>query len=391
MRTAANRFFCICFVLFLFSVVAVTLLYSDGNVSYYENRTLASAPTLSGESLLSGEYFDGWESYLCDHAAGRTTLLRLKTRVELDLLFLPVVNDILVCPDVLLGFNSYGVWDTSYLSESADELADGLLSLQEDMKGYLCYVGLPHQYSYYSSKYPDYLENREWLKEAARSAVSSALSERGIAFVDMALIFDSLGRPDEMYSATDHHYSYLGAIETYRAVLERINNDTGLDLTILSNDDYSFIRLPNPFMGSRNRRLYGLRDMGERAYIAILNEPIPFERYNDGAKAEPVVFSLPQTETETITYNIYMGGDFTETRICTNREELPNALIFGDSFTNAAETLLYTAFNETRSLDLRYYKEKTLREYILEWQPDVVICIRDDTTYFEYTGNGYLG
>ena len=52
--------------------------------------------------------------------------------------------------------------------------------------------------------------------------------------------------------------------------------------------------------------------------------------------------------------------------------------------------MLYASFNEMRSIDLRHYTEKTLREYIADYRPDVVICIRDETTYFSADGNGDL-
>ena len=76
-----------------------------------------------------------------------------------------------------------------------------------------------------------------------------------------------------------------------------------------------------------------------------------------------------------------MGGDVAETIIRTERPELPTALIFGESYTNAVETVLWTAFDETHSLDLRYYTYCSLKEYIAAYQPDVVICLRDDTSY----------
>ena len=88
------------------------------------------------------------------------------------------------------------------------------------------------------------------------------------------------------------------------------------------------------------------------------------------------------------TYNLYMGGDFGETVLETNRPELPDALIFGDSFTNALETLLYASFDETRVLDLRHYDEMSLKAYITAHQPDVVLCIQNDTFYYTTSGNG---
>ena len=73
--------------------------------------------------------------------------------------------------------------------------------------------------------------------------------------------------------------------------------------------------------------------------------------------------------------NYYL--DIAETVIRTDRPELPNALIFGDSFTNPVECLAYYSFNELRSVDLRHYTAQSLSDYIAAYQPDVVLCVRD--------------
>ena len=101
------------------------------------------------------------------------------------------------------------------------------------------------------------------------------------------------------------------------------------------------------------------------------------------------MFDLPE-EGNSITYEMYMGGDIAETVISTGREDLPNILIFGDSFTNAVETFMYTGFNEMRSIDLRHYTQMGIKEYIDLYKPDIVVCIRDDTSYLLETGNGNL-
>ena len=90
------------------------------------------------------------------------------------------------------------------------------------------------------------------------------------------------------------------------------------------------------------------------------------------------IYSLPATEQEIVTYSVYMGGDIGEIIIQTNRPDLPNVLIFGDSFTNVFKAILWTNFNETRSLDFRYFTEKILFEYIDAFQPNIVICMRDE-------------
>lgn len=304
-----------------------------------------------------------------------------------------VVNNVVVQDKVLLGFNQYGKWDISYLEEKSIHTARDLQVFSDYVEtrgGRFYYVGLPEQYSYFNNLYPDYMENREWVLEPLHTYFAQAMRKHGVNYVDMRAVYNTLNRPKEYYSLTDHHYTFYGALAAYKTLLNTINEDNDINLKILTLDDMEIIELPNPYLGSRNRKLYGLRYMGEHAAYAVLNDPIPFSRWDNGVQTKTPIYNLPSNNDKITNYSIYMGNDFAETIICTHREQLPSALIFGDSFTNAMETLLYTAFNETRSIDMRYYTEKTLREYIAEYQPDIVICIRDDAAFFLETGNGNL-
>jgi len=157
---------------------------------------------------------------------------------------------------------------------------------------------------------------------------------------------------------------------------------------VLTEEDFTFRELPNPYIGSRNRKLYNLWPNEDRAVIAELKDPIAYTRYDNGEPSDKPLYVLPTAEDLPTTYNLYMGGDFAETILETNRPELPDVLVFGDSFTNALETLLYTSFDEMRSLDLRHYTDKTLRDYITDYQPDIVICVMNDAFYYTPTGNG---
>lgn len=114
---------------------------------------------------------------------------------------------------------------------------------------------------------------------------------------------------------------------------------------------------------------------------------MPFERYDNGNPVEATVFAADRQNM----YNYYMGGDVAETVIHTNRPELPDVLVVGDSFTNALETILYTSFDEMRSLDFRHYTEKSIYDYLKEYQPDVILYVRDDLSYIVTDGNGGLG
>lgn len=85
------------------------------------------------------------------------------------------------------------------------------------------------------------------------------------------------------------------------------------------------------------------------------------------------------------------GGDIAETVIDTGRDELPSLLIYGDSFTNPVEGLMYYSFDEMRTVDLRHYKDMTLADDIALYQPDVVVGIRDyeSLLFTDYNGSPF--
>lgn len=392
MKRISNLLFALVFIIALFTAFFFTIAGPETNYSYYEQRTFAAVPKITWEGVWSGQFFSDVETALSDRFMYRDSVVKLNTWFDLKA-SRPVVNNVVVNSEVLLSFFGYTYWDTAYLTELGAEIGDGFQSLNEQIKdygGYFCYLALPLQSTYFAAHYPDYMDSRLWHMEATRTAFASALSQRGVPFIDMRAIYDLMDAPADYYSSTDHHYSYRGAFAAYTELMNRINTDTESSIRVLAEEDLDFVTLPNPYLGSSNRKIYGLWRSEEKLEIGTLKTPIDFTRKDNGTLVKSTLYALPQSESETVTYSLYMGGDIGETVIETNRPELPNVLIFGDSFTNAMETLVWASFNETRSLDLRYFTSESLREYIELYKPDYVICIRDESVSLSKNGNGNI-
>lgn len=377
----------------LLVLMAATVLLPKNRYSYYENRNLSAFPEITAESVLSGQAFGDLETLFCDYAAWRTPALKAVTWADLNVFHRPVVNDIVVTDDALLE-QLYTMPDTAddILRKAGDVAADNaaLRDQIEAYGGHYCYVAVPCQYAYYEDEYPSYLENRSAYTAAELAALNSAMDAQGITHVDMGPVFDSLGHLPAFSSKVDNHYSLLGAYETYRAAVQALNDAYGLALSFPEKgEDVTFSALPNPYMGSRTRKLLGLRGNEEKLLTAAFREDIPFTRFDNGGEVAATVYALPATDTEPLTYELYMGGDIAETVLRTDRPALPNVLIFGDSFTNPVESLAYYSFNELRSIDLRHYTAQSLRDYIDAYRPDVVLCVRDYQSLLsrEYNGN----
>lgn len=378
----------------LLVLMAATILLPKNRYSYYENRNLSAFPEITAESVLSGQVFDDLETLFCDYAAWRTPALKAVTWADLNVFHRPVVNDIVVTDDALLE-QLYTMPDTAddIARKAADVAADNaaLRDQIEAYGGHYCYIAVPCQYAYYEDEYPSYLENRSAYTAAELAALNSAMDAQGITHVDMGPIFDSLGHLPAFSSKVDNHYGLRGAYETYRAAVQALNDAYGLALSFPEEGtDATFSALPNPYMGSRTRKLLGLRGDDEKLLTAAFREDIPFTRLDNCQEVASAVYALPATEDEALTYGLYMGGDIAETCIRTDRPSLPTALIFGDSFTNAVESLAYYSFDEMRSVDLRHYKTQSISDYIAAYQPDVVICIRDYEALLSRSDNGGL-
>lgn len=392
MNRISKRAFLALLLAVLFAVPAGVNLWSHRETTaYYENRTLAERPTLTWQSLWDGTFATAFESWFSDHAPGRTTLLEADTAVQMKVLRRPVVNDIVLSADgVLVPFLSYDEYTEQDYAGPAASIAENYGKLNDHVKangGSFYFVGLPEQRVYFEEKFPDYLNNHETEAQTADALFIQALEDQGVRFLNMEAVYDELGRPEEFYSTVDHHYNYYGAYTAYRSIMDTLASD-GWDLPVLTEDKIDLVEQPFPYIGSRNRKLYNLWPNTDKAVIGVQKDPVAFTRYDNGELSEKPLFILPEDPVMPTTYNLYMGGDFGETVLETDRPELPDVLIFGDSFTNALETLLYASFDETHILDLRYYTDKSLKDYISDYQPDIVLCVQNDTFYYTTTGNG---
>jgi len=186
----------------------------------------------------------------------------------------------------------------------------------------------------------------------------------------------------------DNHFSIYGAYLAYLEIMNAVNADTDLDVTTLRDGDFEFTELPNPYLGSRQRKLFNLWRNGETLSIVSPAVDVPFTRTDNGTESTPSVYDFPGNTWDTVPYSLYMGGDMPSTVIDTEREELPSILVYGDSFTNAVECILWYGFDKMYSLDMRYYTDSTLGEFISEHKPDIVVCIRDYEALISTDYNG---
>lgn len=378
MKKAANILFVIAGMLFLAAAMVITIVREKDETSYFENRALASMPELESETILDGTYFTDLETYLEDNAAGRTTLLRWKTRIDL-LLQRPVVNDIVVTEDedVLVAYSDFEVIDEEEMQSDSEVMTEYLSNVNDVVTsygGYYLYVAVPTHSYIFQEEFPWYLNSGADYIDLALDILEDDLTEAGVPWFDLGTIYYAQDDPQSYYYKKDHHFTMFAAFLAYQSILEEINEETGAEIPILQEEDVTFTEIENYFLGSRGRKLFDLIPSTEHLYALSPVNVIEYTRYDNGVLGDSTTHQWLTSTDETVTYAYYMGGDIAETVIETGREDYPDILIYGASYTNAIETVLYLSCDTMYSLDLRYY-EGSLSEYIEENQPDYVICL----------------
>lgn len=365
-------------------------LYARNGYTYsaFEARSLAQTPVYSHDALMDGSYLQGWETFLSDQFIGRNYLLKSYNLLQLKLLGKNTVGDLVLSDrGAILPRQDVTAEDPTEEVQAVihDHLA--LQAVVEENGGQLLYAGLPGQGSILRDFYPEHAFNKDDVLDRLHHTFFTDGTNAGLSMIDLLPVFEAAEGETHLYYRTDHHYTLEGAFTAYAAICEKLDA-MGIGFHKTGKEDYIWQTLPNPFVGSRGRQLFGVVDYGEKLQIAHPKEPIDFVRTDNGVLVESSVYTLPTNETDSVDYNLYMGGDKAETILQTNRSELPNCLLVGDSYTNALECFLYTGFNETRSLDLRHYDEMSLQDYIRQYQPDIVIILRDDGQFLNNDGNG---
>ncbi len=366
----------------LLAVMGLTSFKPKHDISFYENRALAKMPAMHAENWLNGQAEKGIETYISDHFALRSRLLKGYVQLQLAL-HVPVINNIVIAGDTLLPYHakSYDSYDQQAMQDVLAVLSQ-LRDWSQANHSQLLYVSIPEQGNAFAKRYPPYLVASGYTKQVMQKDFRANLQAAGIPLLDMEA---DLGQDLDLYYAkTDHHYNLKGAYETYRQILRRLQQE---GMAVPEPTPVAFATLAHPIQGSRARELMGAFQSQDPAYTFELETPIAFTRQDNGQAVEAKVFA----DNLQGSYSYYMGGDIGETIIQTNRPELPKVLLIGDSFSNALETILYTSFDEMRSLDFRHYNKQSVFAYLETYKPDVILIIRDDTAYLLSDGNGAMG
>lgn len=281
--------------------------------------------------------------------------------------------------------NNQLIFSPTLFNEKAVELIDHrinnykqLIQTYPDIQFYLYYHQLIQDSEYHPAN--------QYFSEADQSQAiryfESNLPE-GLAMKKFMLT----GMSDHLkyYYRTDHHWNVLGIIRSYEEIYQLLSQgypDISPMLEIQNIVEFPEIS----FLGNRARLTFYPID-GDNFSVEVVDFP-PHEMIYSGqdiktnprlAYFEGNYSMIPYTNH----FNEFYGNvtDFIEYTFENNSDR--NLLIIGSSFRYALDPLLATHYRKTYCIDLRYYSDFSLSEFLSDHNVDDILLVGSNQVVFQ--------
>lgn len=333
-------------------------VFLPSDISQYEQRTLNKLPAPSAGSYINGDFQTDIDTALGDQISFSTYYKKLynESTSFVDSVFSPLRHNV---------ENHYVNYKGSYLfngqlvarMEDLDKAADQLIysarvisdksAALADTQSYFFFIENDGEINFETGEkrgtYELLLENLMLPEEnCARYPV------------------DSFEEYRENFYFSDHHWNHKGSYRAYLQLLEMLSLENE---ALVPMEE---VRIPGIFYGSK------ALSIGTTTYL----DTISAYRFDFPAMEVTVLGNtlpdygdmegLIQRNQEVVSYAAVYGDDMGCMKISTGRPERENILILGDSYDNALLKLLASHFNDTHSVDLRYYTYVTGKMFVLE-------------------------
>lgn len=272
-------------------------------------------------------------------------------------------------------------------TENVDSYSENLIELQsylDEKEIDLLYIQAPSKVSQYDNQLADGIE--DYSNENADEFLSRI--DGIVDYIDLReeMYEDGLNQYDYFFK-TDHHWTPEAAFWAFGNVAETLNSDYGfeIDESLWDINNYNVEVYEDWFLGSQGKRvgtwLAGVDDIS--IITPIFETDFTFEVpandiYKTGDFSE-TMFAYENLEKDywnLSSYHTYIGGDYPLNNITNNlNTDGKKVLLVRDSFACTFAPFLALGCSELDTIDLRYYKDESLMEYIDNNDYDMVIFL----------------
>lgn len=349
--------------LFLFNAFS-----PDEAVSWSERRTLAQAPSISGEFLLSGKAQNELETYMLDQFAFRDAFRGVKAAVDLNLFHKRDNNGIYVIGD--------RVFKMEYpLNErSVEKLAD---KMNEIYRMYLtgCHTAvavIPDKSAFVAEKKGylsyDYFE--------MTGLLTSELEAGTIEYID---IMDDLSL--NRYYRTDLHWKQEGLGSVLAQLGEVFKTSfpaAGLGTDLKSWEDAGYkVHSYEPFYGAYyGQAALSLKPDTLNYFTSNQINGLSVENLDDRAKEEDQVIYNASKLGSIDSYEVFLSGNSPlitlENPLNDSGREL---IVFRDSFGSSIAPFLAEGYSKVTLVDLRFIGYQNIGQFVDFSDQDVLFLL----------------
>ena len=333
----------------------------DREFSEVENRNLEQMPTLSVNTLLSGEFMKNFETYTTDQFVGRDAWIGLKSSTE-RALGKKENNNVYFCDQNTL-ITRFDQPDAAKVTENLNYVN----TFVENVDIPVTFSLIPTQACIWADRLP----------EGAPNASQTALLEQAQAAVPGATWADLytplMAHKDEnIFYRTDHHWTSLGAYYGYTALAD------ALGYTPVPLDTYTETVRSTEFYGTVFSSS-GVRWVNPDTITTYVPDTgITVTSYTYDSSGNPVEEPRALYDTSFLSvkdkYSMFLGGNQSLGVVKTPNADKPKLLILRDSYTDSLVPFLTPHFSEIHLIDLRYYK-LSLADYIQQNDIDQALVL----------------
>lgn len=351
------------FLLFVFGFAIAGLISKDREFSEMENRNLAQFPEFSVESLKSGNFTAGIESYMSDQVFLKDSLVSLKTDCERALLK-TYQNG------VYFGDNGYYIQqytenlpqinkNIGYINDWADKIPDNIP---------MDFILVPNASCVMSEKLPKYAVNDNQLDSIKH--IESTLSDKITLFNAYETLKNNADNGEQVFYKTDHHWTNSGVkavFEAYLASKGEKASSFNFENTTKRNDFYGtlYSKAPSAFAKPDTMIIPDHKDSLHSV-----------EYVKEGKTTDSIIDKSFLDKKDK--YAAFLGGNFSRINIRSdNSMNDEKVLVLKDSYANAMMPYLADQYSDLTVIDMRYYhfEKQTVSELVKNEDIDRVIML----------------
>lgn len=332
-------------ILFFVVIVGMLLLlifWPKKEFSDNENRVLATFPEFSFQSITSGEFMTGFESYVADHFFMRDEWIAAKTRTEL-LAGKKEVNGVFILKDRLI--QKMDGYDRTQFVNNLNAINSFVERTGIPASIMLVPTACEIDKSMLDANAP--VENQKILIESAYARLS-----RNLSTIDVySPLYSS--RDEYIYYKTDHHWTSLGAYLAYSAASKSLEYES------IPYNSFDIRHASHDFLGTLYSKVI-YDDMGpdtiDYYYYTGEGSVNVTEVVVDNGREQKSYDSMYFEEylTQKDQYSSFLGSNQPVVTVKTDSPSGKKLLVIKDSYAHSLVPFLSNHYSEITMVDLRY-------------------------------------